>query len=124
MDSDHDAERRAFLKTITAAAAATLGTGGCGGASPYSSAPGSGTNFAPVWLTVPAITFKQGVASSISIAGYVSDPNGDALTIAKNATPLPAGVTYDAAGQRFVYDGIGALASTSGHILTASDGKP
>jgi hypothetical protein len=60
----------------------------------------------------------------VSIAAYASDPDGDALTITKNAAALPAGVTYDAAGKRFVYDGIGAVASTSGHVLTADDGKP
>jgi hypothetical protein len=72
---------------------------------------------------VATIQFTQGVASSVSIAAYVSDPNGDALTITKNAVALPAGVTFDAAGKRFVYDGVGALGSTSGHVLTADDGK-
>lgn len=82
------------------------------------------TNLAPVWSSVPAITFVQGVASSISIAAYVTDPNGDPLTIAKNSIALPAGVTYDQLNQRFVYDGIGAVGSTGGNVLTADDGKP
>ncbi len=42
----------------------------------------------------------------------------------KNAAALPAGVTFDAAGKRFVYSGAGAAASTTGHVLTADDGKP
>jgi len=75
-------------------------------------------------VTVPTITFTQGVASSVSIAAYVTDPNGDPLTITKNAAALPAGVTFDAAGKRFVYSGAGAAASTTGHVLTADDGKP
>lgn len=82
------------------------------------------TNLPPVWTTVPTISFVQGVASSISIAAFVSDPNGDALTITKNAVALPAGVSYDQANKRFVYDGVGAVGSASGNVLTADDGKP
>jgi hypothetical protein len=81
-------------------------------------------NFAPAWQTVPAITFAQGIAASISIAAYVTDSNGDALAITKNAAALPAGVTYDAVNKRFDYDGSGAAGSTSGNVLTADDGRP
>lgn len=81
-------------------------------------------NSAPVWQGVPAITFVKGVASSVSIAAFVNDPNGDPLTITKNAVALPTGVTYDQANKRFVYDGIGDVGSTSGNILTADDGRP
>lgn len=133
-------ERREFLRTLTLSTAALV-VGGCGSQvslTPASSTSNSGNpggppppppppppaNRAPVWQTVPNITFTKGVASSVSIASYVSDPDGDPLTITKNATALPAGVTYDQANKRFVYDGVGALATTSGHILTASDGKP
>ena len=77
----------------------------------------------PVWSAVPAIAFVQGVAASISIASYVSDPDGDALTLTKNAVELPPGVTFDAANKQFIYDGIGAIGSTSGHVLTAEDGS-
>jgi hypothetical protein len=127
--SAYDSERRAFLRTLTTTTAA-LAIGACGGptgTTPADAPAGPGTNPAsnlpPVWQTVPTVSFTQGVASSVSIAAYVSDPNGDALTIAKNAVALPAGVTYDAAGKRFVYDGNGAVGSTSGHVLTADDGK-
>jgi len=130
-DRAYDANRRAFLRTITAATTAVLATGACTSAvSPKASEAGSAnqpaTNLPPVWQTVPSVTFTQGVASSVSIAGYVSDPNGDPLTIAlqPNDPALPAGVTYDAIGKRFVYDGVGAVGSTSGHILTADDGRP
>jgi hypothetical protein len=82
-----------------------------------------GANEAPQWISVPTLTFTQGIASSISVAAFVVDPNGDALTITTNEMPLPPGVSYDAAGQRFVYDGIGEAGSTDDHILTADDGR-
>ena len=92
-----------------------------GGANPPG--PGVHANEAPRWMDVPPITFTQGIASSISIAAFVVDPNNDALTITTNGMPLPPGVTYDAAGQRFVYDGVGAVGTTDGHVLTADDGR-
>jgi hypothetical protein len=80
-------------------------------------------NQSSVWMMVPTISFVRGVPSSFSIAAYVSDPDGDALTITKNAAALPPGVTYDVANKRFVYDGLGTAAGTSGHVLTADDGR-
>jgi len=80
-------------------------------------------NQAPIWQTVPTIMFTQGVQGNISIASFVSDLNGDILTIAMTAGTLPSGVTFDAANKRFVYDGVGAVASSSGIVLTANDGK-
>jgi hypothetical protein len=132
MDTACYAKRRAFLRALTTTTAA-LAMGGCGGASgpaSTSSPPAANlpsppaANLPPVWQTVTTVTFTQGVASSVSIASYVSDPNGYALTITKNSAALPAGVTYDAANRRFVYDGIGAVGSTSGHVLTADNGQP
>jgi hypothetical protein len=81
-------------------------------------------NQPPAWRTVPTITFAQGVAASVSIAAYVTDPNGDALTITRNVAALPPGVTYDAGNKRFVYDGVGAVGIASGNVLTADDGRP
>lgn len=137
MDAACCAERRAFLKALTVTTAALM-TGGCNGSgSPKAlvavaqnpppaplPAPLPGANNPPVWSTVPTITFTQGVKSSISIAGYVSDPNGDPLTITMNSAVLPDGVTFDAANKRFVYDGVGAVGTTNGVVLTADDGKP
>jgi hypothetical protein len=137
MDTGCNPERREFLRALTLSTAA-LSVGACTsqvsytppGANPPAPNPGPGnpppppTNQAPVWQVVPNILFTQGVATSISITPYVLDPNGDALTITKNAAALPAGVTFDAVNKRFVYDGIGAVASTSGHVLTADDGRP
>lgn len=138
-----DAGRRTFLRALTAGAAALVVTA-CGGSAttnggassppinpgtqpppPAPPPPGNppGANQAPVWQTISTIAFTQGVAATFSIAGFVSDADGDTLTILKNSASLPPGVTYDAANKRFVYDGVGAVGSTSGHVLTANDGK-
>ena len=121
MNTVCDTERRAFLRVLTATTAA-LAMGGCGGVTPTDEDPGG--NHSPAWQTVPSITFAEGVAASVSIASYVSDANGDALTITKNSAALPPGVTYDAGNKRFVYDGVGAVGNTSGNVLTADDGRP
>src|SRR5690349_24999115 len=62
-------------------------------------------NHPPVWSPVPSFVFAQGIASSISVADYVTDADGDALTINMSAGSLPTGATYAAANKRFVYDG-------------------
>ncbi|MEM9188680.1 MAG: putative Ig domain-containing protein [Myxococcota bacterium] len=81
--------------------------------------PGNG---APVWMAIPTIQFVQGTPASFSIAPYVSDPDGDELALTLNDVPLPAGVTFDASAMEFVYDGVGPVGTTSGHMLTADDG--
>lgn len=139
MDNALYAERRAFLKALTTTTAA-LAVGACGGAvsglggatstapgapvTPPGSTPTPPGNGSPVWQTIPTISFTQGFPSSISIAGFVTDPNGDALTIALNSAALPTGVTFDAPNKRFVYDGAGPVGSTSSNVLTANDGRP
>lgn len=136
----HDAKRRAFLQALATSGAAlavgacsgsavtttanTGGGGGVGGGGGGGTPPPPGVNLAPVWSSVPTVSFTQGVASTFSVAAFVSDPNGDALTLTRNAVALPVGVTFDAANKRFVYDGIGALGSTNNVVLTADDGKP
>ena len=133
-----DAKRRGLLRALTttmaALAVARCGGGGGDGSTSTSPAPGAapapspspapGANVAPVWVNIPTVQFTRGVASSFSIASFVSDPNGDTLTLTMNAVTLPAGVTFDAAGKRLVYDGIGATASVSGVQMTADDGRP
>jgi len=81
-------------------------------------------NSPPAWQQVPTITFTQGIPTTISIAAYVTDPNGDPLTITRNSAPLPPGVTYDAASMSFIYDGVGTVGTGSGSVLTADDGRP
>lgn len=132
----HPITRRAFVGGVTlGAAAVVLGCEGTmtgteaedagrsartdGGPAPGGDAAASG---APVWSSLPTIVFVAGVASTFSIAEYVSDPDGDELAITLNDVPLPAGVTFDAAGKQLVYDGSGPVAMTSGHVLTADDG--
>lgn len=126
-----DGKRRALLRALaTTAAALSVARCGGGGDAPAGAAPapapggGPATNVAPVWVTIPTVQFTRGVASSFSLASFVSDANGDALTITMNAVTLPAGVTFDAAGKRLVYDGNGALASIGGVRMTANDGRP
>ena len=81
-------------------------------------------NRGPVWAAVPMIAFTVGVPATISIAAFVTDPDGDPLAIRKNAAALPPGVTYDSATKHFVYDGVGAVYETVGHVLSADDGRP
>lgn len=104
---------------------ATVLFAGCGGGGDGGTQDGPApalANQPPVWQPVPDITFTQGVAASVAIASFVSDADDDMLVITLNNVPLPEGVTYDAAGRRFVYDGHGAIGSTTGHVLTADDG--
>lgn len=127
MNTTHFAERRAFLKLLTTTTAA-LAMGGCGGggASLTESAAGAdgAADLTPAWNPVPTIMFAQGVASSISIAAYVTDPVGGGLIITKNPVVLPPGVTYDSANKRFVYDGVGGVGIANGNVLIADDGQP
>jgi hypothetical protein len=134
-----NAKRRGFLRTLAATTAA-LAAARCGGRRVAATAPrrlraGPGPRAGPgagagrqccrrsgrrsrPWR------FTQGVASSFSLASFVSDANGDALAITMNAVTLPAGVTFDAANKRLVYNGIGAVASVNGVQMTADDGRP
>jgi hypothetical protein len=139
-------QRRRFIQLMSASAA-TMALQACGGGgnaeagtslagpapagepvTPPSTASGASGPSAlvpastpPVWTVVPTLSFTQGVASSISISKYVKSSTGGPLAIALNGLALPPGVTYNARTLSFVYDGIGAVGSTSGHVLTASD---
>jgi hypothetical protein len=114
--------RRRFMRNLGASAAAVTLTA-CGGSgkvpvpSPTPAPAPAPANPPPVWSAIPPITFTEGVAATISIAGYVTDNN--ALTISKNAAALPPGVRFDAASKSFIYDGIGRASVTEGHVLTA-----
>jgi hypothetical protein len=88
---------------------------------PRPSSSPSASNQPPTWQAIPAITFTQGVAATIDIGKYVTDPNGDELSITKNNAPLPPGVTYDPATRTLRYDGTGASATTAEHVFTADD---
>lgn len=73
----------------------------------------------PVWKAVPTVTFSQGIPGSFPLKNFVSDPNGDPLTI--DTTTLPAGCTFD--GANINYDGVG-LVSKAAVTATADDGRP
>lgn len=109
--------RRQFLVGVVASGSALI-AGGCGDGA----ADDATGNQAPLWAAIPSITFVQGIASSFSIAEYVSDADEDELMLSLDDAPLPAGVTFDAAGMRFVYDGSGPPASST-HMITADDGR-
>jgi hypothetical protein len=127
-----DVPRRTFLEALAIGSGA-LALGACDGSvepaierdagTPPIDRDGSPENRAPRWRTIPAIAFTQGVASSFSIAEYVSDDDGDALAITLDDRALPVGVTFDAENLRFDYDGSGPVASSDGHVLTADDGR-
>jgi hypothetical protein len=76
----------------------------------------------PVWLSIPTIAFTQGVQSSFSVADYITVANVAAYTLTLNASPLPAGVTFNSATRSFDYDGRGGVGATDGHVLTAVGG--
>jgi hypothetical protein len=123
-------DRRRFLEGTACGLVALAG--GCGTSAPSTDAGSTdgarprgdaADNRASEWRTIPSIAFVEGVAASVSVADYVSDPDGDSLRVVRNEIELPPGVTFDAANLRFVYDGTGAAAETEGHVLTADDGR-
>lgn len=120
-------DRRSFIKLVTAGASSVVleacGGGSGGGAgdggsvtSPLPVTTPSSPSL-PVWSPIPTLTFVQGVRSSISIAGYVS--NATNATLLLTAGTLPPGVTFNAATRAFDYDGSGAVASADGFVLAA-----
>lgn len=145
--SHRGVSRRNFMQYLGAGAAA-FAVQGCGGGGSNGAASGSAAPVAatpsppvpavpapapvadtapapvlapvPVWLPIPQLVFTQGVASSISIAGYVSASNVKAFSVSLNATPLPDGVTFNGASYSFDYDGRGSMATSDGHVLTAA----
>jgi len=144
--NNHSAKQRRRFIQLMSASAATMALQACGGGGsatastsqggpapaepalpPSTASGGSGpsalvpASTPPVWTVVPTLTFTQGVASTISISKYVKSASGGPLAIALNGLALPPGVTYNARTLSFVYDGIGAVGSTDGHVLTASD---
>jgi hypothetical protein len=74
---------------------------------------------APIWLSIPTIAFTQGVPSSFSVTDYITVANVAAYTLTLNASPLPAGVTFNSATRSFDYDGRGGVVISDGHVLTA-----
>lgn len=145
--ADRVLSRRSFIRYLGAGAAA-LAVEGCGAgagstaAAPVTAAPvaepvaapmpivaappvpapapAPSTEPVPVWSPVPPLVFTHGTAASISMADYVSAANAKAFKLSLNTTPLPSGVTFNSATLAFDYDGLGAMAVSDGHILTAA----
>lgn len=90
-------------------------------------------NRAPVWANPIVIEITDGEAKRIPARQFVTDPDGDALTIAV-AVPMDAlaqarGFSYDEATEELVYDGtpIGVMPDAvhvieTGLRLSADDG--
>lgn len=76
-------------------------------------------NHAPVWITVPDVSFKQGTAASFDLTPFVTDPQGAPMTLSLASGTLPAGVTLQ--GMALVYDGSGG-AATDTITISADDG--
>lgn len=89
-------------------------------AAPVAVAPVADPMPAPTWLPIPPLLFTQGVAASVSIAGYVSAANLKAFSLSLAGSPLPAGVTFNAATYAFDYDGRGTTTTSDGHVLVAA----
>lgn len=83
----------------------------------------SAGNQPPVWQATPAPpTFVIGNPSTYTLPP-VTDPEGQSvfLSVSPAGTPLPSGVTLDAANHRLVWSGSGTAGTTSGHRIRASD---
>ncbi len=130
--------RRTFIKLVTASASSVV-LQACGGGGSSNAATGGSvtapitpvtpttppvttpeTPGLPAWSAIPALTFVQGIASSIPVGQYVGNAAAQAMSIALTAGQLPAGVTFNAATRSFDYDGSGAVASADGFVLTAT----
>ncbi len=96
---------------------ATDVSGNAGAYSATSQATTQASASIPVWQTVPTVTFVQGTASYFDYGALVTN----AQTITKNGIALPSGVTNNTSLRRYVYDGVGAVGGTNGHILTADN---
>ena len=79
-------------------------------------------NNPPTVDSVPAPSFTNGTASEYDLDQHMSDPDGDALYAIIGGS-LPSGVTLraNADDNALVYDGAGAVTTSTGHTLTADD---
>jgi hypothetical protein len=71
------------------------------------------------WLTIPSLTFTEGIASSISMDGYLQG-SAKVVSVLLNAVMLPLGVTYNKDTHSFEYDGRLGIGSVDGLVLTAT----
>jgi hypothetical protein len=78
-------------------------------------------NGPPSWTTIPNLVLTPG--STVSVAGYVTDPDGDALTFAIESGTLPPGVIFDAAALCFIVAADAPTDTTAELVLSADDGR-
>jgi hypothetical protein len=125
--------RRTFFRLLTGGTAAIVVQGCGGGMADGSSAVGgtpsappavasAAVATAPIWQDIPSLTFTQGQAASIAISNFLNVERLAAFSLALNAESLPEGVTFNSVTQAFDYNGRGATADTTGHVLTATVG--
>lgn len=87
-------------------------------------------NLAPIWtLAAPIyVDFIRGTAGAQSMSQYVSDPDGDPVTLSRQDTTLALqpGVAFSTGSGSYTYDGTdpGAPLSVSGEHLLADDAAP
>lgn len=89
---------------------------GYGYTSGYTAPP---PNAAPVWQEGWTLSIQAG--SSASVAGYASDPNGDAITFARSGGTAPAGVAVSLSGM--VSAPVGTTAGDYTLAIECSDGS-
>jgi hypothetical protein len=75
----------------------------------------------PVWKAIPTLQLVPG--TTVSIAGYVSAPDRDALTVALHRGMLPPGVTFDPKTMSFVVAADAPMGSATDLVLAADDGR-
>jgi chitodextrinase len=78
------------------------------------------SNAAPVWQSIAQQELTTGTNYSLPIGSFVSDPEGQAVTVVQVSGVLPTGVTYNASTK--VVSGTPTATSTPTVTFRASDG--
>jgi hypothetical protein len=87
-------------------------------------------NRAPVWQTNVTFEFESGTPKSYDIHAFVTDPDGDPLTLSIVTAPELPGFSFNPANGLLVYDGTpitfpqGEDIAIATATFAADDGKP
>ncbi len=79
-----------------------------GGGSSGDGTPPLGTSWR--WTATPVVAFSQGMAGTVDLASFISNPTAIALTYSVASGTLPGGVTLSSS--RVMYDGAGVQATS------------